>query len=80
MKRLARRKQRLYNKAKSSGKKNDRKAFRVARKLMHKKLKEARDAYISDYLGEAIEENPKRFWSHIKQLKKEEPGVVPNIR
>ena len=46
---------------------------------MHKKLKEARDAYISDYLGEGIEENPKRFWSHIKQLKKEEPGVVPNI-
>ena len=79
MKRLARRKQRLYNKAKSSGKQNDRKAFRVGRKLMHKRLKEARDAYISDYLGEAIEENPKRFWSYIKQLKKEEPGIVPNI-
>ena len=79
MKRLARRKQRLYNKAKYSGKQNDRKAFRVGRQLTHKRLKEARDAYISDYLGEAIEENPKRFWSYIKQLKKEEPGVVPNI-
>ena len=76
LKRLARRKQRLYNKAKFSGKQNDWKAFLVARKLMHKRLKEARNAYISDYLGEAIEENPKRFWSYVKQLKKEEPGIA----
>ena len=72
MKRLARRKQRLYNKAIASGKQNDWRAFREARKLMHKRLKQVRNAYISDYLGEAIEENPKRFWSYIKQLKKEE--------
>ena len=39
-------------------------------------FKGARSAYISDYLGEAIEENPKRFWSYIKQLKKEEPGIA----
>ena len=43
---------------------------------MHKRLKEARKAYISDYLGEAIEENPKRFWSYIKQLNKEELGIA----
>ena len=59
-----------------SGKHNDWKAFRVARKLMHNSLKEARNAYISDYLGEAIEENPKRFWSYIKQLNKEELGIA----
>ena len=76
LKRLARRKQRLYNKEKTSGKQNDWKAFRVARKLMHKRLKEARKAYISDYLGEAIEENPERFWSYIKQLNKEELGIA----
>ena len=76
LKRLARRKQRLYNKAKTSGKQNDWKGFRVARKQMHKRLKEAREAYISDYLGEAIEENPKRFWSYIKQLNKEELGIA----
>ena len=76
LKSLARRKQRLYNKAKTSGKQNDWKGFRVARKQMHKRLKEAREAYISDYLGEAIEENPKRFWSYIKQLNKEELGIA----
>ena len=69
LKRLARRKQRLYNKAKTSGKQNDWKAFCLARKLVHKRLKEARNACISDYLGEVIEENSKRFWSCIKQLK-----------
>ena len=75
LKRLARRKQRLYNKAKTSGKQNDWKAFRVARKLMHKRLKEARKAYISDYLGEAIEENPTRltarrykFYHHLTNV------------
>ena len=76
LKRQARRKQRLYNKAKTSGKQNDWKTFRVARKLMHKRLKEARKVYISDYLREAIEENPKRFWSYIKQLNKEELGIA----
>ena len=43
---------------------------------MHKRLKEARNTYISDYLGEAIEDNLKRFWSYIKRLKKVEPGIA----
>ena len=30
----------------------------------------------ANYLGEAIEENPKPFWSYIKQLNKEELGVA----
>ena len=42
---------------------------------MHKRLKEARNAYVSDYLG-AIEENLGRFWSYIKQLNKEELGIA----
>ena len=43
---------------------------------MHKRSKEARNAYISDYLGETIKGNPKRFWSCIKQLNKEEVGIA----
>ena len=39
-------------------------------------LKSAREKYISDYLGEAIKENPKRFWSFIKHLKKYDPSVA----
>ena len=40
LKRLIKRKQRLYNKAKTSGNHNDWKAFRVVRKLMQKRSKE----------------------------------------
>jgi len=43
---------------------------------MHKDLKTARYTYISDYLGEAVKDNPKRFWSYIKQLQKDNPGIV----
>ena len=67
----SRTKQRLYNKAKKSGNPTHWHQFRVARHL-HQSLKSARGTYVSDYLGEAIEENPKRFWTYIKQLKKED--------
>jgi len=43
---------------------------------MHQSLKTVRDNYVSDFLGEAIEENPKRFWSYVKQMKKEDHGVA----
>ena len=43
---------------------------------MRNQLKSARDTYISDYLGDAIKENPKRFWSFIKQLNQDDPGVA----
>lgn len=43
---------------------------------MHQSLNTARDSYVSNFLGEAIEENPKRFWSYVKQLRQEDPGVA----
>jgi len=45
------------------------------RKRLQKKLKSAREAYISDFLEAAIKENPKGFWSYIKQLKNVDPGI-----
>ena len=50
--------------------------FRAARKHLQKNLKSAREAYISDFLGDAIKENTERFWSYIKQLKNVDPGVT----
>lgn len=63
IRRQARAEQRLYNNAKKSGNSthahlND---YRAARKSLHKSLKSARENYISDYLGEAIEKNPECF-------------------
>ncbi|CAB4015860.1 Hypothetical predicted protein [Paramuricea clavata] len=50
--------------------------FRAARRRLHHDLKTARDIYMSEYLGDAIEENPKRFWSYVKQLKQDNLGVA----
>ena len=76
LRRKARAKQRLHNKAKKSGNPTHWHQFRAARKRMHQSLKTARDGYVSNFLGEAIEENPKRFWSYVKQLRHDDPGVA----
>ena len=76
LRRQSRAKQRLYNKAKRSQNPQHWSEFRDARKRLHKNLKSAREKYVSDYLGESIKENPKRFWSFVKHLKKDDPGVA----
>jgi hypothetical protein len=67
LRRQTRNKQRLYNKAKHWNE------FRAARKRLH-------ISYISNlylkFSRKCIEENPKRFWSYIKQLKNDDPGVA----
>ena len=75
LRRKTRIKQRLYE-AKKSGNPAHWNELRTARKRLQKDLKSTRETYISDFLGTAIEENPKRFWSYIKQLKNEDPGVA----
>lgn len=69
LRRQARAKQRLYNKAKVSGNKAQSEKFRATKKRVHQSLNSVRNVYISDYLGEAIETNPKRLWSFMKQKK-----------
>lgn len=75
LRRQSRAKQRLYNKAKRSQRKHW-SEFRDARKRLHKKLKSAREGYVSGSLGESIKDNPKRFWPFIKDLKIDDPGVA----
>lgn len=76
LRRESRAKQRLYNKAKRSQNPHHWSEFCDARKRLHKNLKSAREKYVSDYLGETIKVNPKRFRSFIKHLKKDDPGVA----
>ena len=76
LKRLVKAKQRLYNKARKSGHCTDWSKFRAARKHLHSRLKIARNTYVSEYLTEAVANNPKRFWSYIKQVKQDDVGVA----
>ncbi|CAB4025778.1 Hypothetical predicted protein, partial [Paramuricea clavata] len=65
----------LYNKAKKSGKETDWSKFKTAKKQLSKNLKSARDTYLSGYLTDTMQENPKAFWSYIKRLRQDNPGV-----
>jgi hypothetical protein len=76
LRRKARLKQRLYNTAKLTGNKSHWAKFRACRKQMHQDLKSARETYYSDFFEHTIEENPKRFWTHIKQLSNDNHGVA----
>ena len=49
--------------------------FSATWKLMHNNLKSAKE-YISGHLSEAIKNNPKCFWSYVKRLKQENPGIA----
>jgi hypothetical protein len=75
LRRDCRRKQRRYNRAKKSGKPEDWEQFRQCRKDFSKKIRAAKAKYIGEHLGEALEENPKAFWSFVKNLRQENLGV-----
>ncbi|XP_072039025.1 uncharacterized protein [Amphiura filiformis] len=68
MRRLTRKKQRLYNKAKITHKDSDWKAYR---ECCHK----ARRDFIRDKLTSDMTDDPKAFWSFINKLKKESVGI-----
>lgn len=76
LRRQSKARQRLYNKAKWLQNLQHWSEFRDARKRLHKNLKFARQKYLSDNLGETVQENPERSWSFIKHLKKDDPGVA----
>ncbi|CAB3986093.1 Hypothetical predicted protein, partial [Paramuricea clavata] len=75
LRRQTRIKQKLYNKAKKSGKEIAWSKFKTAKKQLSKNLKRARDTYLSGYLTDTMQENPKAFWSYIKRLRQDNPGV-----
>ena len=72
LRRQTRLKQRLYNRAKKSGRQSHWNKFKLVRKQFHKNLNRSRNDYLSDFLDDSIKQNPKGFWSHIKKLGKED--------
>ena len=83
IKRLTRKKQRLYNKARRTGDPSDWKKFKELRKHVKKQLSVAHNEYVSGLLSAPEESNPskpvptKRFWSYIRSKKSHDVGVAP---
>ena len=71
--------QRLHNKAKRSGNSTHPTgvSFEQQESACIRILKlPCRNTNVSNFLGEAITKNPKRFWFYVKQLKKVDLGVA----
>ena len=78
LKRQCRRKQRLYNKSKKSGKREHKEAYSRMLKDTQSKLKQARWQYINGILQSGLEDgNSKPFWGYIRSQKQDNIGVSP---
>ena len=77
IKRIARRKQRAYNKARKSNAEADWSRFKRLQKLQRVTCRDAYNSYIRDIISPDIQERPKRFWSYITSKKCDNNGVAP---
>ena len=76
-KQYIRRKQRAYNRAKSTGLQSDWKSFKTLTNEPRKECKRAYNIYVSDCICPDLKNNPKIFFSFIKSKKCENIGVSP---
>ncbi len=78
LKRMIKKKQRLYNKAKRTHKKKDWNKYNSHKKETLKALRRARWNYINNMLIEGMNnDNNKPFWRFVKSQNKENTGVAP---
>jgi hypothetical protein len=78
LKRMVRKKQRLYNKAKKSHKRKDWDEYNKHKKETLKSMKKSRWNYINKILIDGMKnDNNKPFWRFVKSQQKEDIGVAP---
>ena len=52
-------------------------AFKHQRNLVSNLIKEAHNRYINDVNGNSLSENPKKFWSYVRNGKSDNLGIPP---
>ena len=77
IKRHIRKKDRLHQKALRTGKPKHWEEFRRDRNLVSRLVKESHSNYLNNVIGPCLDENPKKFWSHIRNCKSEDNGIPP---
>ena len=78
IKRLTRQKQKRYNQAKGKHKQSkEYRRFRKLKRRVEKKCKDAYSQYMKDIISPDTDKNNKRFWSFIKNQRKDNTGVAP---
>ena len=77
IKRLSRRKQNAYNKAKASKKTKDWDHYKSIKKKCQIECRKAYNNYVSTMLNNDIKSSPKRLWSFLKSKICDSTGVAP---
>ncbi|XP_028403960.1 uncharacterized protein LOC114526557 [Dendronephthya gigantea] len=77
LKTALRKKKRLYNNYKKSGKACDKEKYRAFQKLFQINMKKAQDEFIADTLNSDLKDKPKKFWSYIKSKRQDQVGIPP---
>lgn len=82
VKRSIKLKQRRYNKAKKTGKKEDWAAYRRCKRAANQACRQARSSYISNVMTSAMEQgNSKPFWSYVKAKRQTSgSGISPLLK
>ena len=75
IKRLIRKKKRLWKKARRTKAEKDWEEFRSLRKQVKAKMKKLHDDYVDGILQNSLQERPKKFWSFINSMKKDSNGI-----
>ena len=79
LRKMMRKKQRYYNRAKRTLNEHDWKSFKNLRKTFKAKLADAHNKYVLDLLDWPTGDNPpttsKKFWSYIKSIRNESTGI-----
>ena len=78
LKKMIKKKQKLYNKAKKSSNPDDNEIFKTHKKATALKIKKAHKDYVENILNKSLEDkNPKPFWNYIKQKRRDNVGIAP---
>ncbi len=77
IKREMRRKDRLHKKAVQTKKSQHWNSFKYQRNYVSKLIKESHVNYLNKIIGSSLTENPKKFWSYVKNSKSESIGIPP---
>lgn len=77
IKREMRKKDRMHKNASRSKSDHYWKAFKRQRNLVSNLFKETHNHYLNDVIGSSLTDNPKRFWSYVRNNRSENLGIPP---
>ena len=78
LKRVIRKRERLFKKARRSKRASHWQCYKSYRNLVKKQIQQAHESYVNEVVGGSLEEgNAKSFWNYIKLKRTESIGIPP---